>query len=316
MYPFRKWIDFIKIKGVDYFFGLFKIGLTAITAPLLILLAVLLVFGGVGYLIGPDNIINLGPGIIMLSFVVLMIVGTVFFLILYWIMSTLQLTSVPYTDSMFFEKKFSIWETFSRIKYKVLKLFLAMAGIYFLVYLPVLILLVFMIGVMVVMFALSYISPELSAILVIVGIILYVIIYLFNILYALLMYVFYAVFGFVSQFWALELFVGKRPVLEALKQSFRIVKANLLETFLFNVIWMFVAGILSIPLIVFFIVMYIAPYLAPVLLKGFGLLEAVMISGAALLVSIFLMLVFVVLVLVFSLPTQYLFWIKARKRIK
>jgi hypothetical protein len=132
------------------------------------------------------------------------------------------------------------------------------------------------------------------------------------------MYVFYAAFAFISQFWAFEYVVAGRGVIDALKQSFNVVKNNALETISFNFLWMIVGGFLSIPVFGLALLIYVAPYLVPAILFNLGLdaIAILAITFVGFILWLLLMLVFGTIVSTFSLPTHYLYWTKARKRIK
>lgn len=57
-------------------------------------------------------------------------------------------------------------------------------------------------------------------------------------------------FLFLSQFWFLEVAVGKKPVMDALRSSINMVKNNVLGVFLYDIILFFAGIVVALPFIV------------------------------------------------------------------
>lgn len=298
--PLSTWWAYIKKNFSRYYVQLLKISVLGAFSAMTVLLVFVLVSAGVFFFLGagmPDiitsaNMIYLTAGLLVVLFSLMLMVR--------WIEESISLTAVVFTDNEFRKRPFGIIETFWKIKTDVLKYLLADFAVRAVLFLPFLLVVAFL-G-----FAVfgGSISPGIAS-----GIVLVMLtIMLFLIYYILITFV----YGFFVQFWTYGFLVEKKGVVESLKRSVSLARKNIVKTFAFDVVWIILGMIISIPLTLY-------GFFARLLIRIIGM--AAGISIAVLAVYLIVICIHFVIVLLlstavrtFKLPTHYLFWKKIKNQ--
>lgn len=287
MDAFSNWLAYIKRNTVRYYVGLLKIGLTTLFAGWIVLMAVVAV--GLALLIGAGVRLD-AAGIVddiaanATVFGIVIIYLLIGFMVLKWVERTIQLTAIIFTDAEFSGKRFSLIESALRICWPVLRLTLADMGLFILFLLP---------AVLLAAFGLAGGSAVAGTIAL-----------MFIVLYVGVMAM---VYTFLTQFWFYGVVLEGRGVMDSLKRSVRIAKGNIMDVFVFDVVWMMGIVVFSIPLIIYSFISEIAG----------RIFEALMASGSLAMVGAYLLFVIVSAMIstvlttimeAFATPSHYLFW--------
>lgn len=281
------WFGYIRRKAVHYYVGLLKIGLAALFASWIVLVAILLVgfalLFGAGVALGiagmtDDTTVNMAATTIT-------IIGCLIgFVILTWVERTIQMTALIFTEAEFNGRRFSLIESVLRIYWPVFRLTLADIGLSILFMVP---------AALIVVFAMANTLTAAGSI----GLILVVLYVAFFII----------VYAYLAQFWSYGVVLERRGVWDSLKQSVHIATRNIVEVLLFDIVW--VLGILAfaIPLIIYSFISGVASSVLQAMIENGGLA----MLGAYLLFVIVNAIISTVLATIleaFGTPTHYLFW--------
>jgi hypothetical protein len=120
----------------------------------------------------------------------------------------------------------------------------------------------------------------------------------------------------LSQFWGWELIVGEKPVIQALKSSFRLCWKNIIGVIIFDLLVFFGAIIIAIPFIgiEFIAELFLNFALIPAMLTSTGMLMWFAVVGIYILFRIVMGLLRNVVVSIIILPYTYSFWAKIRQK--
>ncbi len=301
--PFSKWMDYIGPNHRKYYVQLFKILLTQMLFSwgIFILLSLLgfgayLAFGGIITGVAALGAAKLG----WVFWALVAVLVLVLILVINWIQRAIGLTAVVFTDAEFRKRPFGILKAFGRIKWKVLRFVLLDTVIQLVIYLPVF--------ALVALIILGFSAPGSGIIML--GTIFALIIAL--ILFFIFHIIISVVYGFAVQFWKYGFLVENLGVVESLNKSLSIVKNRFAEVLVFDIVWVILIAVASIPL-------FIYNFAAYFVLRLLQIVTSLGIAGwviylAAFAISSIITLILTALVQVFSLPTHYLFWDKVKKR--
>ena len=304
--PLKRWYSYIKDNALSYYCQLLKISLLSTFVSLALLLLFGLVFGGIVMAVGGVGVLSgvldsLGTAVAFVIFG-LFLVAALFITV--WIRSSISLTAIVFTDTVFRKRGFSIIEAFNAIKGRVFRFLVLRWAILFILMLPLLLLF----GFIAYQWTTAEGSQDPGA--VIAALVLQL---LFAITIGVLYYILVAIlYTFLLQFWTYGFLVGGLSVVEAFKQSIRIIKRRFLEVLAFDIIWYVGLVVFSIPATIYgvFFEFLGRVFLAFVeFLVPFGWV----LIFPALLIHVLISVALSTVAQTFGLPTHYLFWRKANQ---
>jgi|GEM_PF-2143325 len=285
-------IGFLKKNVKPLFFSNLRITLLVMVVGLVVLLIGGALVASVLYL-GPD-----WSDIAVLALIVLL--ALVFFFVFMWLSASANLVSYHMAES-YVEKggPVAIVDKFRKNFDPVFRyLVVNYAIVAVVVGLPLLLL-----AAMLLPSLSSSVSGERSVVGIWLGAMFYILLLL------LFFLAFFLVFRYFSQFWLWELLIRKKGAIEALKASISAVKNNLLETFVFFILFIIWGAVVSIPFTILNSFMRVFMQLA-VLTESF---ETAMAAAIIFVVGMVILAVLnAALVATLTLPFQYIFWKKIR----
>jgi hypothetical protein len=281
-------IDFVRSNFKELFVKYLKVGLTAALVGLaLFILFALITFLPLMAVAGDFSSIPpyLSSNLPVLG--LLIIWAFIAFFLLDWITESISFAAYLITKEQFLGKYSGIIPIFQKIKYPVLGfLLLNLAIMVVALGIPALIL---------------FLLKESSSI------------FLFGI-FLLIIYllIFMILYRFFAQFWAWELLVAEKGVIDSLKSSINIVKNNIIGVFVFDILLFVASLVISVPFIILYVIGEI----------GFRLGAFVAISDLAVFIGIMSIYIFFraglaliqsAITETFILPYTYSFWRKIRQ---
>lgn len=309
--PFKGWYNYIKDNAAQYYIQLLKIHLLKIFAGLGLLLffaliaaGILMIAGGTGVFTDAESMIatlTLLP--VLLSLGLLFIISMI---VIGWVSNSIALTAVIYTNTEFEKGKFSIMESFKRIKGKVFRYLVAQFVIWIVILLPVIIVGLLMIGGFA---ALSSQDSEGRGF-AIFGMILALPVAML----LLIGYLFFAqlLYGLFAQFWVYGFLLENMGIRASLRRSVDIVLKKPVKVIVFGILLYIGAVAFGAPLMIYSVFFQFAIRM----LVYVGVVSEHLILWLFILViPIHTIIVGVLSAIVqaFNLPSHYLFWKKVRK---
>lgn len=292
---FTAWWVFIKKDYRAYFLELLKIHLVQIIVGLGIVILFCLI--GFGAYMGVMAL-NLAQFWIPLA-----ILALIFIILAYIFSSTvlqsIALSAIPMTEARLGGGSLSLGKSFMQIKGKVLNYVLLNTGIGLVVCIPAII-------IMCLPFLSYLFMPAKEA--AIVSIMGFFVSYL--VMWAYLMVVL-LLYSFFLQFWQLGFLLQGLGVKESLISSYKLVRSRLLDILIFDIVFMVLMWLASIPMMVVYMAAYVGLILTQ-LMVIFAPFIGLVLALAGIVVFILILIIFMTLLQMVSLPVVNLFWKKIR----
>jgi hypothetical protein len=307
--PFGRWFDFIRTEPVRYYLGILRINILSLLAGWALLVLFLLVVTCIAFALfgallftSPAGVLQNISGSIgaILAIAVLFLIGI---LMISWAKTSIELCAYDFTDSQFGKRGFAIKDTLGRIKWPAFRFMLIESAIWVVIMIPLAIIAALLIG------ALALVGDSLGALGPFVIVFLAVMAEILAFIYLIFMSI---AFGFFSQFWRFGFLIDGRGVMESLRAGVRIIIRRPLEVICFDLGWLLVGLLFSLPLILFSTVggFFIGLFRSLAIMSLNPILWAVLLI--VLVMEALITALLSSLVQAFSLPTLYLFW----KRMK
>jgi hypothetical protein len=288
-------LSFAKTNFKELFMKFMKVELVSALVGLALLILFGLITVGFAALMGaPLTSVNsfflfLSSNFLVVS--ILIVWSLLAMVLIGWIVRSIEFTKLLITKEQFLGKYSGIWPLFSKIKFPVLKMMLLSFAIMIVAFgVPALI--IYLLA-----------GQEMAFLVALI---------LFMIFFVL----FIVIFNFLSQFWGWELIVGEKPVIQALKSSFRLCWKNIIGVIIFDLLVFFGAIIIAIPFIgiEFIAELFLNFALIPAMLTSTGMLMWFAVVGIYILFRIVMGLLRNVVVSIIILPYTYSFWAKIRQK--
>ncbi|NYZ74168.1 hypothetical protein H0O00_03425 [Candidatus Micrarchaeota archaeon] len=304
--PFGQWWDYIKANFVKCYLMLLAIGLLALVAATA--LELISSLGGTIALplLESTNLSDLSSIALLAGIILVFLLFSVFTI---WLSKSISMTSVAFINSEFARQPFGIWAAANAIRGKVFRFLVVNFCIEFVIALPLIIVVVLLLGVSLYMSTMTVgASLYTGAMTPVVGMLALIVLMLVTIAVVLYYLAALVIYSFITQFWQYGFIVQGLGVVDALKQSFALVRKRPLECLIFDIALIIISLIAMIPAITVSFGVYFAMIFLNILVMLLPFPFNVLAMSLVSLVISVIILVFTTIAECVWLPTHYLFW--------
>lgn len=296
--PIRDSISFLRLNFKEYYLDLLKI----VVSKIAVSLCLLLVFGLI-FLIGYFSIsmLHLNPGL-PIEIGLLAIFLFIFWLIALVIQETFGLATMLLTEAKLSGQKFNLKETVFSLYKTAFKFLVVDSVVRLILAIPVILVIGFMIASPMTLAGTHDFSSIMSFMAV------FLVAYIFVFLYLLVVQILYY---FFLQFWQYGFLFEKMGIIAAMKRSVALAKSKPFDVLIFDVIFIILSALASLPLMAFVMIVYVCMIFLEVLTIFFPPLGLVVLAVAFIIIIIGAVLLSTITMMV-SLPTHMLFWKKLK----
>lgn len=300
--PLSAWYEYIKLNAAHCYVGLLRIAIASwlatvvfciVTVAAMAALLAAAIGGGALALLASGQLGTLLAALTAPVLALLIIIPIVLMILLSWVQTVIGLTRLTFAEAELTGKQFSIRQSAWELKRVALRFLLLDSAMRLVLSLP----------------AIALISLAVACIFVAGPLVGWIAVLLATLLAGAYCFAAFAVYGFVTQFWAYGFVLGGMGVRESLAKGLSLVRNRLIEAFAMGLVLWVGAMVLALPLAVF----GIASGLVELVLRLAAGIPGV---GTAILgiyiiyriIDVLVSMALGVIPMVLGVPAHYLFW--------